>query len=100
MTYWYKYRNVSLGKKHRVAYRDWREWPWTTHFKAWVFALLRPFVVETPHPNEDYLCGACGDPVLKRVLTCSEECWAEIERRHGSFAVAKTVEEKQSEKHS
>jgi hypothetical protein len=43
-------------------------------FLAWVYALVRPLVVDDLDPNEDFLCCECNRPVLRRVLCCSRAC--------------------------
>ena len=42
--------------------------------KAWFYKLIRPVFVKDVHPNEDYECVICGEPVLRRYLTCSKKC--------------------------
>lgn len=38
------------------------------------YFLIRPLFVDDVDHNEDYDCGLCGKPVLRRYLFCSEEC--------------------------
>lgn len=47
--------------------------------KAWLFRLARPAFVRDVDPNEDYECVACGEPVLRRDLYCSDECGRKFE---------------------
>lgn len=42
--------------------------------KAWIFSRIRPFFVKDINSNEDFVCGICGEPVLKRILYCSNRC--------------------------
>jgi hypothetical protein len=43
-------------------------------FKSWLFNLVRPLFVYRVDAREDYVCCVCGEPVLRRVLTCGPEC--------------------------
>lgn len=45
-----------------------------------IFDLLRPLFVKDWDRNEDYICGHCGRPVLKRYLFCSRECSSIFDR--------------------
>lgn len=45
--------------------------------------LIRPLFVKGIDPNEDFECGNCRRPLLKRFLTCSEACYHEIWRDVG-----------------
>lgn len=47
--------------------------------KAKVFETIRPLFVPNVDKNEDYICGQCGEPVLKRYLYCSDKCAAEAD---------------------
>jgi hypothetical protein len=42
--------------------------------KKWFFKLIRPLFVRNVDSNEDFSCGHCGEPVLKRFLFCSDYC--------------------------
>lgn len=42
--------------------------------KARVFKIMRPIFVPDVDPREDFNCGHCGEPVLTRVLVCSDAC--------------------------
>ncbi len=42
--------------------------------KSVVFRAARPLVVENVDRNEDFVCGYCCEPVLTRVLYCSDKC--------------------------
>lgn len=43
--------------------------------KAALFSLVRPLFVRGVDPREDYECVYCGEPVLRRQMTCSSpEC--------------------------
>lgn len=48
--------------------------------KAWLFRLVRPLFVKDVDTNEDYECVICGEPVLRRHLTCSRECSSDLDR--------------------
>lgn len=41
---------------------------------AFIFNIIRPLFVDNVDKNEDYECMACGKPVLKRHLFCSDKC--------------------------
>lgn len=43
---------------------------------ALFYSIIRPLFVKEVDSNEDYECGYCRKPVLKRYLFCSEECSA------------------------
>lgn len=47
--------------------------------KDWFFKKIRFLFVEDIDPNEDFYCGACGEPVLRRYLFCSEKCSEQVE---------------------
>lgn len=49
-------------------------------FKYFFFNLIRPFFVKDIDHNEDYDCIICGEPVLRRVMQCSEKCYKESQR--------------------
>lgn len=38
------------------------------------YDLIRPLFVRNWDRNEDFVCGHCGRPVLRRYLYCSSEC--------------------------
>lgn len=57
------------------------EWPFLA---AW-FNLIRPLFVRRIDSNEDFNCGSCGKPVLKRVLFCSVTCLREFDEKTGFF---------------
>lgn len=38
------------------------------------YKIIRPLFVSDIDPNEDYNCGTCNKPVLKRYLFCSHKC--------------------------
>ena len=72
-------REMSAPMKHSdhestpanpTAARRYLLWP----VKRLVFAVLRPVVVPDWDANEDYFCVMCGEPVLRRFLTCSDRC--------------------------
>lgn len=44
--------------------------PWLARF----YDLIRPLFVRDWDRNEDFVCGHCGRPVLRRYLFCSIEC--------------------------
>lgn len=43
-------------------------------FKKYLYGLIRPLFVKDIDPNENFKCGFCGKPVLKRILYCSSIC--------------------------
>lgn len=43
-------------------------------FLGGLYRLIRPLFVEDIDSNEDYVCGSCGKPVLRRSLFCSDRC--------------------------
>lgn len=43
-------------------------------FKRHVYAVIRPLFVAGVHRLEDYECVMCGEPVLRRQITCCAEC--------------------------
>ena len=47
--------------------------------KNWLFRLIRPLFVANVDPSEDYECIMCEEPVLRRRLTCSASCEAELD---------------------
>lgn len=51
-----------------------RTFPLRWRIIAWVFSLLRPLFVSDIDPNEDFVCGECARPVLRRYLYCSAAC--------------------------
>jgi hypothetical protein len=63
-------------------YINTRAWNWNPPgsqsrrrvIKTRLFNLIRRFFVADWDRNEDYICGNCGEPVLKRYLYCSLEC--------------------------
>ena len=55
--------------------------------KAVAYKIVRPLFVRDVDPNEDYECVVCGEPVLRRYLTCSEPCRAEFNKRFGDESV-------------
>ncbi len=38
------------------------------------YKIIRPLFVLNIDPNEDFECGWCKEPLLRRVLFCSSEC--------------------------
>ena len=42
--------------------------------KSLFFKLIRPLFVEDIDLNENFNCVICDEPVLKRYLTCSQQC--------------------------
>lgn len=50
--------------------------------QAWFYWLIRPIFVTDIDPNEDFSCGLCGNPVLRRVLFCSSRCCNEFHANH------------------
>jgi len=44
--------------------------------KMWLFDRLRKYVVyrDSYDPNEDFVCGHCMKPVLRRYIYCSVAC--------------------------
>lgn len=40
----------------------------------WFYDLIRPLFVRGWNKNEDFNCGLCDRPVLRRYLYCSSEC--------------------------
>jgi len=44
------------------------------------YDIIRPLFVEEWDHNEDYLCGYCCKPVLRRYLYCSVQCSEEQDR--------------------
>lgn len=38
------------------------------------YGLIRPLFVRNIDPNEDYSCGTCGKPLLRRYIFCSKAC--------------------------
>lgn len=52
--------------------------------KRALFDAIRPLVVPDCDSNEDYVCVMCGEPVLRRFLTCSERCGKELESLQAS----------------
>jgi len=57
--------DLALRDRLRFALRDLRKR---------VYDAVRPFVVRDLDPNEDFVCGHCGKPVLTRTLFCSTAC--------------------------
>lgn len=57
--------------------------PRSDEIKRIWFKLIRRFVfaydsfTRRIDPNEDFNCGQCGKPLLRRVLFCSAECYFE-----------------------
>ena len=47
--------------------------------KAFIFDMIRPLFVKDWDFNEDFYCGNCLEPVLKRYLYCCVECEKEHE---------------------
>lgn len=47
------------------------------------YTLIRPLFIDDVDRNEDFDCGLCGKPVLRRYLFCSEECLKRDEALHG-----------------
>lgn len=43
--------------------------------KAWLYGIIRPLFVQRIDRNEDFLCCQCLEPVLRRDLFCSRECY-------------------------
>ena len=57
-------------------------------FKKILFDLIRPLFVRGWDRNEDFICGNCGEPVLRRWLFCSPECCRHHEHYMESIAHA------------
>jgi hypothetical protein len=49
-------------------------WKISWKIKYWFYEIVRPIFVSDIDRNEDYNCGYCCKPVLKRILYCSETC--------------------------
>lgn len=56
----------------------WRTSGKIREYKAAFFTWIRPLFVRDIDPNEDFICGSCGEPVLRRDLTCSKACSEEL----------------------
>lgn len=41
---------------------------------AKLYSIIRPLFVINIDPNEDFSCGWCGKPVLRRIVFCSSKC--------------------------
>lgn len=44
------------------------------------YTLIRPYFVKDIDKNEDFTCGWCEKPVLRRWLYCSPKCEEESEQ--------------------
>jgi hypothetical protein len=51
---------------------------------AW-FKAIRPLFEQDVDPNEEFVCGECCEPVLRRVLFCSVACSDRFEAKYGEF---------------
>lgn len=52
-------------------------------FLNWFYNKIRFLFVDDIDPNEDFICAICNKPVLKRVLTCSNNCSEKYKRYIG-----------------
>lgn len=52
--------------------------------KARLYHWLRPYLMHNPDPNEDFNCANCQQPLLRRVLFCSDFCTEQFLEKSGT----------------
>jgi hypothetical protein len=87
----WRWNRTELGREHFRLYRMERGLPikeryWPTWWLALSFAynMVRWVLLRDMHvdPNEDFNCGHCSKPVLRRWMYCSDACWVADEREN------------------
>lgn len=52
------------------------------NIKKIIYDFIRPLFVDDIDQNEDFVCCICNKPVLTRILTCSNKCYKEFNKKY------------------